>query len=79
MQNEKPIAVYGALASNLVIAIFKFIVAAITGSSAMVAEAIHSTADTGNELFCCWVCTAVKSHRMKNIPLVTDVNFISGV
>jgi cation diffusion facilitator family transporter len=48
--SEKPIAVYGAIASNLIIAIFKYIVAFITGSSAMLSEAIHSTADTGNEL-----------------------------
>ena len=50
MGNEKPIAVYGAIAANLVIAALKYSVSFITGSSAMLAEAIHSTADTGNEL-----------------------------
>ena len=50
MKNERPIAVYGAVVSNLLIAIMKFIVAAITGSSAMLSEGFHSTADTGNEL-----------------------------
>ncbi len=50
MKNEKPITVYGAIASNLLIAVMKFAVAFITGSSAMLAEGIHSTADTGNEL-----------------------------
>lgn len=49
MEKEKPIAVYGAIVSNLLIAILKYIVAFITHSSAMLAEAIHSTADTGNE------------------------------
>jgi cation diffusion facilitator family transporter len=50
MQNEKPITVYSAIAANLFIAGTKYVVASITGSSAMLAEAIHSTADTGNEL-----------------------------
>lgn len=50
MGNEKPIVVYGAIAANLIIAISKYVVALITGSSAMLSEAIHSTADTGNEL-----------------------------
>lgn len=49
-KEEKPIAVYGAIAANLAIAVMKFVVSLITGSSAMLAEAIHSGADTGNEL-----------------------------
>src|SRR5437879_3653358 len=42
--------VYAAVAANLGISISKFLVASFTGSSAMLAEAFHSTADTGNEL-----------------------------
>jgi len=47
---ESKIAVYGAIASNVAIATVKFIVAGITGSSAMLSEGIHSTVDTGNGL-----------------------------
>lgn len=39
-----------ALGANLGIAIAKFIAAAVTGSSAMLAEGIHSVSDTGKEI-----------------------------
>jgi cation diffusion facilitator family transporter len=42
-------AVVAAFAANLGIAIMKFIGFAVTGSGAMLAEAVHSVADTGNE------------------------------
>jgi cation diffusion facilitator family transporter len=42
--------IYAAILANLGIAVSKFIVAAITGSAAMLAEGIHSAVDTGNEL-----------------------------
>ncbi len=40
-----------ALLANVLIAIMKFVAAAITGSAAMLAEGFHSTADSGNQLF----------------------------
>jgi cation diffusion facilitator family transporter len=43
-------AVIAALLANLVIAIAKFIAFLVTGSASMLAEAVHSVADTGNEL-----------------------------
>ncbi len=42
--------IYAAIAANLCIAVAKFVVAAVTGSAAMLAEGIHSAVDTGNEL-----------------------------
>ena len=47
---ERPIAVYGAFAANLAIAATKFGAAAVTGSSAMVAEGVHSLVDTVNQV-----------------------------
>ena len=39
-------AVLFALGANFAIAVTKYIAAAITGSGSMLAEAVHSTADT---------------------------------
>ena len=43
-------AVWAALLANLAIATSKLIVALVSGSSAMLAEACHSLADTWNEV-----------------------------
>jgi cation diffusion facilitator family transporter len=43
-------AVYAALVGNLLVAVTKFMAAAVTGSSSMLSEGVHSLVDTGNEL-----------------------------
>jgi cation diffusion facilitator family transporter len=43
-------AVLAAFAANLGIAVIKFVAFGLTGSASMLAEAVHSVADTGNEL-----------------------------
>jgi cation diffusion facilitator family transporter len=45
------LAVLGALFANGVIAILKLVAAVMTGSSGMMAEALHSIADTTNQVF----------------------------
>ncbi len=51
MASESKKLILLALSANAGIAITKFAAAAISGSTAMLAEAIHSVADTGNQLF----------------------------
>ena len=48
MTAESKTAVYAAVVGNLSIAASKFVAAAVTGSSAMLSEGIHSLVDTGN-------------------------------
>ncbi|MEN8040115.1 MAG: cation diffusion facilitator family transporter [Actinomycetota bacterium] len=51
MASESRRLILLALVANGLIAITKFIAAGISGSTAMFAEAIHSVADTGNQVF----------------------------
>ena len=43
-------AVFAALIANLGIAVVKFVAFLLTGSASLLAEAVHSVADTGNEV-----------------------------
>jgi cation diffusion facilitator family transporter len=49
-RSSRKVVVYAALLGNLLVALTKFAAAALTGSSAMASEAIHSLVDTGNEV-----------------------------
>ena len=49
-----------ALAANLGIAVSKFVAAAITGSSAMLTEGVHSVVDSTNQLLLMWGRRAAK-------------------
>jgi len=45
---KSQVSIYAAIAANVAIAVTKFVVAGITGSSAMLSEGIHSAVDTFN-------------------------------
>ncbi|AXJ94634.1 MULTISPECIES: cation diffusion facilitator family transporter [unclassified Sphingomonas] len=57
------IVLYGALAANLGIGVAKFIAAAITGSSSMLTEGVHSCVDSGNQILLLY-----GQHRAKRPP-----------
>ena len=50
MPSESTSVVYAALAGNVLVAASKFVAAVLSGSSAMLTEAIHSTADIANQV-----------------------------
>lgn len=54
---ESRVAIYGAIGANVAIAITKFIVGGITGSSAMLSEGIHWQSIPSTAC-CCWWASA---------------------
>ena len=62
--NPKKAVIY-ALCANFAIAVAKYIAAAITGSGSMLAEAVHSTADCGNQLL---LLLGLKRSRLPPTP-----------
>ena len=50
-ETESTLTVLVAFGANLLIAVAKSVAATLTGSASLVAEAAHSWADTGNEIF----------------------------
>ena len=61
-------SIFYALAANTAIAIAKGVAAVITGSGAMFAEAIHSTADAGNQVLLLW---GLKRAKRRSTPPIT--------
>lgn len=70
MQRESTRVVFAALAGNLLIAVTKFVAAALTGSSAMLSEGVHSVVDTGNQ--------ALLLYGMRRARLPPDERFPFG-
>ena len=62
-------AIFFALGANFAIAIAKGVAAALSGSSAMIAETVHSLADTGNQLLLLLGMKQAKAPASQEHPL----------
>ena len=78
MKRSSRRVLYVAIAANFAIALSKYVAAAFTGSSAMLAEAFHSTADSCNELLLIFGIKRSQRPRMSCTLLGTEKNYIFG-
>jgi hypothetical protein len=72
------LAVLGALFANAIIAILKLVAAVMTGSSGMMAEALHSIADTTNQVFLLLGLRFYNRPAQRSTLSVTGRNAFSG-
>ncbi|MDH3342815.1 MAG: cation diffusion facilitator family transporter [Gammaproteobacteria bacterium] len=70
MASDSKKVIYAALVGNTLISITKFVAAALTGSSAMLSEGIHSLVDTGNQF--------LLLHGLKQAKKPADEHFPFG-
>lgn len=70
MASGSKMVIFAALIGNSLISVTKFIAAAITGSSAMLSEGIHSLVDTGNQV--------LLLHGLKQAKKPADESFPFG-
>lgn len=61
-------AIVAALSANLGLGVTKFVAFALSGASSMLAEAIHSVADSGNQLLLLFGGRAAKREAAKDHP-----------
>jgi len=69
-QGSSKLAIIAALIGNALVSVTKFIAAAMTGSSAMLSEGVHSVVDTGNQ--------ALLLYGLKRAQLPPDERFPFG-
>jgi divalent metal cation (Fe/Co/Zn/Cd) transporter len=68
MQADSRTAILAALGANLGIAIAKFVGWGMTGAASMLAEAVHSVADTSNQALLLWGGSAARRQPSETHP-----------
>ena len=68
MQADSRTVILAALGANLGIAIAKFVGWSVTGAASMLAEAVHSVADTSNQALLLWGGAAARREASDKHP-----------